>query len=163
MIFVAVSTGHFDPLIEACNQISNQFDFYGQIGSCTTKPNFPHERMMPPQEIEKKMAEAELVVSHAGTGMLSMLYGLKKKIVIAPKQIKYGEANDGQIELAVKWAELGMGILCLNVDHLREKILLCREMQSSFPTFPSLGTRILGEKEPSDDYLKLNILKYPSR
>ena len=52
----------------------------------THVPRFPHFRMGSPQEIEKKMREAELVVSHAGTGMLSMLYRLKKKTVVIPKQ-----------------------------------------------------------------------------
>jgi UDP-N-acetylglucosamine transferase subunit ALG13 len=43
--------------------------------------------------------------------MLSLLYRLRKPTIIVPKQVRYGEANDGQVELAKKWAELGMGIL----------------------------------------------------
>src|SRR5688572_4083628 len=118
MIFVTVSTGHFDPLIAACDALRDRYDFFGQIGSGTHVPKFKHVLTAPPKDIEKYMSEAELVISHGGTGMLSTLYRLKKPTLVIPKQIRYGEANDGQVELAVKWAELGMAVLCMDVKNL---------------------------------------------
>lgn len=143
MIFVVVSTGHFDPLLEVCNRLSPKFSFYGQIGMSTVVPTFPYFRTAPPQELEKQMQEAELVVSHAGTGMLSMLYRLKKPTIVIPKQMRYGEANDGQVELAEKWAQLGMGILCMDVNDLESVIEKSRRMHFQFPLFPSLGSALL--------------------
>jgi UDP-N-acetylglucosamine transferase subunit ALG13 len=145
MIFVVVSTGHFDPLIQQCDRLRDQFPFKGQIGSGTIVPRFSHFRTGEPQEIEREMREAELVVSHAGTGMLSMLYRLKKKAVVIPKQIRYGEANDGQVELAKKWGELGLGVLCMDVDQLESAILECRRREPRFPAFPSLGESLRKE------------------
>lgn len=143
MIFVTVSTGHFDPLIQACDRLfqkePNRFPFFGQIGSGVYLPKFPFEKMMAPTELDRWMAESEIVISHGGTGMLSRLYRLRKRTVVIPKQIRYGEANDGQVELAVKWAELGMATLCMDVKDLEFKIMECRQTHFSFPTFPRLG------------------------
>lgn len=149
MILIVVSTGHFDPLIEACNRLSHQYSFLGQIGMSHVVPNFPHFRTAPPRELEKHMQEAELVISHAGTGMLSMLYNLKKPSIICPKQIRYGESNDGQVELGRKWSELGMGILSMDVEGIGAAIEQSRHYPFKFPEFPSLG-RTLAQMLSSD-------------
>lgn len=143
MIFVTVSTGHFDPLIRECDKLfrSNpeKYDFFGQIGSGTYVPTFPHVKVMSPEALDQKMEEAEIVVSHGGTGMLSRLYRLKKRAIVIPKQMRYGEANDGQVELAVKWGELGMALLCMDVKDLEASIRECRIKEFSFPIFKQLG------------------------
>lgn len=145
MILVTVSTGHFDPLIAACDALHGpSHDFFGQIGSSTVVPKFPHVRTCAPAELEAHMARAELVVAHAGTGMLSMLYRLKKRAVVIPKQIRYGEANDSQVELARKWGELGIAVLCLDVAELERAIRACREGTPRFPAFASLGRHLAG-------------------
>ncbi len=139
MIFVTVSTGHFDPLIRACARLAPRFEFEAQIGSGSFVPPFPHFRTGSTAQIESKMQQAELVITHAGTGMLSMLYRLQKPCIVIPKQMRYGEANDGQVELARKWGELQMGVLCLDVNGLEAAIEACRERNWSFPQIPSLG------------------------
>jgi|688.fasta_scaffold297310_3 UDP-N-acetylglucosamine transferase subunit ALG13 len=139
MILILVSTGHFDPLIEACNDLRNRYDFFGQIGMGYFEPQFRFVRTAPPSEIQRLIKEAEIVISHGGTGMLSQLYQYKKPTIIVPKQVRYGEANDSQVELAVKWAELGMGILCMDVKKIRNAIEKCRQQSFSFPEFRPLG------------------------
>jgi UDP-N-acetylglucosamine transferase subunit ALG13 len=145
MIFVTVSTGHFDPLIRACARLSGKYTFNAQIGSGSFAPPFPHFRTGTTADIEAKMREAELVITHAGTGMLSMLYRLQKPCVVVPKQMRYGEANDGQVELARKWGELKMGILCLDVNELEAAIEQCRRESWMFPQIPSLGEGLRGD------------------
>jgi UDP-N-acetylglucosamine transferase subunit ALG13 len=138
MIFVVVSTGHFDPLISACAALSNRYDFLAQIGIYATAPPFPHFRTAEPAEIERHMKESEMVVTHAGCGMLSMLYRLRKKSVVIPKQERYGEANDSQVELGRKWASLHMSVLCMDVGDLEKSILACRSLAANFPSYPAL-------------------------
>lgn len=145
MILILVSTGHFDPLIEACDQIRSRFDFVGQIGMGYYEPHFPFIRTASPKEIEDLIKKAEMVISHGGTGMLSQLYLNKKPTVIVPKQKRYGEANDSQVELAEKWAELGMGILCKDISQVEEAILKCREKEFKFPAFPKIGNFLDGQ------------------
>jgi UDP-N-acetylglucosamine transferase subunit ALG13 len=77
--------------------------------------------------------------------MLSQLYRLKKRCVVIPKQIRYGESNDGQVELARQWAELGMAILCLDVEGLEAAIAQCRRTSFTFRVFPSLGQRLVAD------------------
>lgn len=142
MIFVTVSTGHFDALFRACARIAHKYDFQGQIGSGQFVPPFPHFRTASSVDIDAKMREAEIVITHAGTGTLSMLYRLRKPCIVVPKQMKYGEANDGQVELAKKWGELEMGVLCLDVNELEAAIEQCRAKNHLFPQMPALGDSI---------------------
>ncbi|MFM8270344.1 MAG: glycosyltransferase [Pseudomonadota bacterium] len=139
MILILVSTGHFDPLIQACDKLRNRYDFFGQIGMSYTEPSFPFVRTAPPAEIERLIQKAEIVISHGGTGMLSQLYQLRKPTIVVPKQMRYGEANDSQVELAVKWADLGMGILCMDVNQIEDAIEKCRSRDFKFPEFPKIG------------------------
>lgn len=145
MIFITVSTGHFDPLIEACARLHPQEDLLGQIGSGLVVPPFAHFRTAEPLELESHMRRAELVIAHAGTGMLSMLYRLRKRAIVIPKQMRYGEMNDGQVELARKWGELGMAVLCMDVNDLEKAIATCRAQTPRFPEFPRLGNDLLLE------------------
>ena len=139
MILVTVSTGHFDPLISECSRLSDRYNFYGQIGCSKVVPKFPYIKTLSQTSLNEKMREAELVISHAGTGMLTMLYKLQKKAIVIPKQIRYGESNDGQIELARKWSELGLAILCMNVEDLSNAIERCKKIVPQFCQQPSLG------------------------
>ncbi|MBI1860898.1 MAG: hypothetical protein HYR96_08275 [Deltaproteobacteria bacterium] len=143
MILVVVSTGHFDPLISQCNELSSRYEFFGQVGSSRVVPAFPHVKTLSQEDLMAKMREAELVVSHAGTGMLSMLYRLKQKTIVIPKQVRYGESNDGQVELAKKWGELGLAVLCMDVDDLEGAIQRCRATEAQFCAQPSLGKHLM--------------------
>jgi UDP-N-acetylglucosamine transferase subunit ALG13 len=152
VIFIVVSTGHFDPLIAECNRLANKYDFLGQIGSSTVTPVFPHFRTAEPTKIEAHMQEAELIISHGGAGMTAMINLFRKPSVIIPKQRRYGEANDLQVELAKKWGALGMGILCMNVEDLEASIEKARETKFNFPQFPALGDhlrKLMGFESPA--------------
>jgi UDP-N-acetylglucosamine transferase subunit ALG13 len=142
VIFVVISMGYFDALIAECARLHSKYDFVGQIGSGTVVPPFRHFRTTEPDNLEALMRDSELVISHAGTGMLSMLYRMRKPCVVIPKQIRYGEANDGQVELAMKWGELGMGVLCLDVKELESAIERARKFEFQYPRFPSLGEHL---------------------
>ncbi len=141
-IFVGVSTGHFDPLIAECEKLSDTYRFFGQIGSSTVTPSFTFVRVLPLETLKEVMSRAELVVTHAGTGMLSLCYELKKKTVVVPKQKRYGESNDGQVELGRRWCDIGLGVFCLDVHDLRGAIEKAREIQPVPPPFPHLGARL---------------------
>jgi len=139
MILVTVSTGFFDPLFEACAKLSSKYSFLGQIGMSRVEPPFPFVRTVSPEKLDQLMRESELVISHAGTGNLSRLYVHKKKVVVVPKQKKYGEANDSQVELAKKWEQIGLGVLCLDLNELEAAIEKAKSLTFRHPQIPSLG------------------------
>lgn len=141
-IFVGVSTGHFDPLIEVCEQLSSQYRFFGQIGMGQVTPSFTFVRTLPLKTLKETMARADLVVTHAGTGMLSLCYELKKRVVVVPKQKRYGESNDGQVELGRRWCEIGLGTFCLDVADLKTAIETARAKEFTLAFFPQLGKTI---------------------
>jgi UDP-N-acetylglucosamine transferase subunit ALG13 len=138
-IFVGVSTGHFDPLIEVCERLSPEYRFFGQIGMGQVTPSFTFVRTLPLQSLKETMARADLVVTHAGTGMLSLCYELRKKVVVVPKQKRYGESNDGQVELGRRWCEIGLGTFCLDLADLKAAIETARHAEVVRANFPSLG------------------------
>ena len=142
MIFVVASTGKFDALIEACERLRDRYAFVGQIGTGPFTPSFPHYRTAPLERIEADARRAEIVVSHGGCGMLSLLYRLRKPCVVVPRQPRYGAPNDEQVPLARKWAELGMAVLCMDLVELEGAIAACRSRAPSFPEFPALGDAI---------------------
>lgn len=162
MILVTVSTGHFDALIEACGKLYPKYDFFGQIGSSFVTPPFPHAKVLPPGEIEDLMKRAELVISHGGAGMTAMIHRLRKRSVIVPKQLRYGEPNDLQVELARKWGAVGMGVLCMDVENLEKAIIECRTRTFHFPEYKKLGLHLreildLGEENEAE---KLRLAGY---
>ncbi len=142
-IFVGVSTGHFDALIKKCEELSTQYQFFGQIGSGYFTPSFPFVRVLPLKTLKETMARAEVIITHAGTGMLSLCYEMQKRTVVVPKQRRYGEANDGQVELGKRWCEIGLGIFCPDVNDLAAAIEKARVLHVGRAEFPALGQRIL--------------------
>ena len=64
--------------------------------------------LIPVDEFEKLMKDADLVISHGGVG--SILSALKKgkKVIAAPRLSKYNEhTNDHQLELVTAFAKEG--------------------------------------------------------
>ncbi len=141
-IFVGVSTGHFDPLIEVCEQLSSQYRFFGQIGMGQVTPSFTFVRTLPLKTLRETMARADLIVTHAGTGMLSLCYELGKKVVVVPKQKRYGESNDGQVELGRRWCEIGLGTFCLDVSDLKTAIEKAKATVFTRAAFPQVGKAV---------------------
>ena len=142
-IFVGVSTGHFEPLIRKCEQLAPQYRFFGQIGSGEFTPSFPFVRVLPLKTLKEIMGRAEVVVTHAGTGMLSLCYEMQKRTVVIPKQRRYGESNDGQVELGRRWCEIGLGVFCPDVNDLQTAIEKARRFERATVPFPPLGQKIL--------------------
>ncbi len=142
MIPVLISTGSFDALLEACDRLRQRYDFVGQIGKSAYEPGFRCRRLVSHGELDELVRSAEMVITHGGTGMLSLVHLHRKPCVIVPRQRRYGHPSDEQVPLSRKWSELGMGILCLDVDHLERSLLECRSRQFVFPTFPALGDTI---------------------
>jgi UDP-N-acetylglucosamine transferase subunit ALG13 len=59
------------------------------------------------------LQEADVVVAHAGFGVISDCIRLKKSMILVPREHRFGDAEGIQVELAEYLAQNNNGILCI--------------------------------------------------
>lgn len=91
-----------------------------QTGSCTYAPqHFEAVPYMDRPAFASYMAQADLVITHGGTG--AIMGGVKngKKVIAIPRYPKYGEhVDDHQIQIVQQFGELGLIEPCYQVEDL---------------------------------------------
>jgi UDP-N-acetylglucosamine transferase subunit ALG13 len=98
-------------------------------------PNFvptycEHVPFLSPEEFETWIAQADLIVSHAGAGTLFHVFQAGKTPVVMPRRKQNGElVDDHQIELARALAAEGRVVAAYEVEDLPEAIAEARERQ----------------------------------
>ena len=114
MIFVTVGTQlPFDRMMRACDawyassgQGTQVFGQTGRLSVDNFAPRFPHTEELSPQEFDQRLAEARLIVSHAGMGTIISALTLGKPIVVVPRRAHLGEQrNDHQVATVKKFAD----------------------------------------------------------
>ena len=115
MILVTVGTHNmsFSRLLKALDRIVESGkiipELEAQIGYSDYLPrNYPYRRFFPAAEFGEKLQAAEMVVTHAGGGIISTCLREGKKMVVVPRLKKFREhTNDHQMELAREVEEKG--------------------------------------------------------
>lgn len=128
MIFVTtgVSSKPFDRLIRKMDQIAIGYkgSIIMQTGHNGYKPQ--HARYFATLSRElylNYMQQADLVISHAGTGTTMDLILNRKRCVLVPRQKKYGEhLNDHQLQHVEGWGEALKIKVVYDVDELDELV-----------------------------------------
>lgn len=151
MIFVTVGTQlPFDRLIQGMDnwaRTNQKTEVFAQIAAGAYKPvNMAYKQNLSPDIFQKKCAQADLIVSHAGIGNLLLSLELQKPIVLVPRRFSYKEhRNDHQMATA-KWLEDRPGVyIAYEIEELDEKITLARDMSvnmdfSPFASFELIDT-----------------------
>lgn len=102
MILVTVgSMFPFDRLIRAVDEIAGRTGpqaFFAQIGDGRYEPvHMPFVRFLPREEFARLLAEAEMVLSHAGVGTIVDTLKFRKPLLVLPRRERLGEhVNDHQ-------------------------------------------------------------------
>lgn len=109
MIFVTVGTHEqpFDRLLRAIDTISaeSSIEFFCQIGYATYVPHARHEKALSFDQMQSKIAEATLVVTHGGPGSIIPLLAAKKPMVLVPRLRRHGEhVDDHQLAFCTRIA-----------------------------------------------------------
>lgn len=101
MIFICLGTKRFslnrllkelDELVEK-GKIKN--NIFAQIGHSTYIPrNYKYKRFMDPQEYERAVENASLVITHGGTGAIIKALKADKQIIAIPRLEKFSEHSD---------------------------------------------------------------------
>ncbi|WP_281658671.1 PssE/Cps14G family polysaccharide biosynthesis glycosyltransferase [Halobacillus sp. Cin3] len=111
MIFVTVGTQKFpfDRLVKALDLNKKEYlneEIYAQIGSSKYKPeNFDYIDYLTSNDALEYIKKSEIVITHAGTSSIIHALREKKKIIVVPRQKRYGEHVDNhQLEICKAFA-----------------------------------------------------------
>lgn len=130
MIFVCVGSREYqfnrllkkiDDLIES-NEINDEV--FAQIGQSTYEPkNYNFCRFLSVEDFKKYQKNADLIISHGGTGALIGALKLGKQVIAVPRLAKFGEhIDDHQIQVASILDKEGYLITVLDMDKLKPAI-----------------------------------------
>jgi len=122
----------FDRLIKAVDDFSESFNekVLIQTGNSKIKPkNCEWKKFFVPSEIEKKIKESSVVITHAGAGSIINSLKNKKPTIVVPREKKFNEhVNNHQIELAEVLDKEQKVVMCRNLDELEKKINKARNL-----------------------------------
>ena len=101
MIFLTLGTQlPFDRLVQTLDMVAADLDepIFGQVGKTDYRPtHFEIVDFLTPSQFAEKMAEARVVVGHAGIGTILTGMRLGKPLVLMARKAKLGEhRNDHQ-------------------------------------------------------------------
>lgn len=114
MIFVA--TGSLRPFQRLLQEVDHLIEYYQirdrvivQAGyTLYTSPYFEQFNFVSDEQFRKYMEQADVIITHAGSGALFNAIKLHKKVIAFARLKKYAEhVDDHQIELAKKLSEEG--------------------------------------------------------
>jgi UDP-N-acetylglucosamine transferase subunit ALG13 len=93
---------------------------FAQIGSSRSTPrHIPFERLVPFERMRGLLAEAEVVVSHAGAGSSLLCLELGQRPILVPRRKQYGEhVDDHQVGFAERLAQFGQVRLLADLSGL---------------------------------------------
>lgn len=140
MVFVTVGTHEqqFDRLLEAVDRLVEEGaiadEVFAQIGYCTYEPrNIKWEKMLPYDEMQRHMREADVVVCHGGPSTFMDAMACGKTPVVVPRQACFGEhVNDHQVDFVAAVAERQGGIIpVFDVVDLAPAINISRSIGAS--------------------------------
>lgn len=151
MIFVTLGSQKFpfDRLLQKLDQMIADGvitdTVLAQTGYCTYTPqNFQAIPFLDRETFASYMAQADLVITHAGTG--AIIGGVKngKKVVAVPRLSRYGEhVDDHQLQIVKQFAEMGLIEPCYEVDDLPAALENARV--TDYLPYVSNTARLLGD------------------
>ncbi len=120
LVTVGMSRWPFDRLIAAAERLPPEHELFGQIGQASLTPRFEHRRFVPFDELQARIAAADVVVTHAGNTVRLAQRAGKVPIAVA-RQAALGEmANDHQVEFLRSEEQRGRVIAVWDLERLPE-------------------------------------------
>jgi beta-1,4-N-acetylglucosaminyltransferase len=125
LIFATVGTSNksFERFIKAVDNLAATIseEIIIQLGVVNYIPNnAKYFNFCSPSQMASLMDQANIIISHAGFGIIGECISKKKRLILIPREKKFNEAVDNQVELAEYLARTTKGILCIrNASHLK--------------------------------------------
>ena len=113
-----------------------------QIGYSDYKPkHYNYRKFLDRDEFIAVMSEADIVITHGGTGVIINAIKKGKKVIAAPRLKRYGEhIDDHQIQLLKQFKELDMIYVCEDGDLQKA---LKTVMKTTYKTYQSNTDKII--------------------
>ena len=129
-LFVPLGTQKFPfgRIITALNQLVDEGKYKAdeivmQSALYPVKPNFTHFGLIPNDEFNRYMREAEVVVTHSGVNSIISCMEMGKPLVVCPRLHEYGEHVDNhQMEIATLMRDKYDVLICTAMKDLPELI-----------------------------------------
>lgn len=153
MIFITLGTQkfQFDRLLKKLDQLIEEGKIKSEelVVQCAYSKYMPKNYttflMKPQNEIEEYMKNAELIITHSGTGSIITALKLRKKIIIVPRLKQFDEHVDNhQVELAEVFKD-------------KVKVLVVEDMEKLYDTMQKAKQHEFGTWE-SDNQKLMNAL-----
>lgn len=125
-ISVGTHTSPFDRLIAAVERVTGDADeVFAQLGPATTAPaSWRTVARLPPDALARELAAADVVVCHAGVGLLLTSFAGGRPPVVIARRAAHGEhVDDHQQQIATASAQRGLS-RSVDADRLDRRMLL---------------------------------------
>ncbi|HMC16111.1 MAG TPA: glycosyltransferase [Albitalea sp.] len=129
MIFVTVgSMFPFDRLIRSVDELVGQGvitePVIAQIGDGRYEPrHMPFERFLAKPQYDQRMAEARVLLAHAGAGTIALALAHHKPLLVLPRLKRHREhVNDHQLATARKFEQLGHVLVAYDERDIAAKL-----------------------------------------
>lgn len=120
MIFVTLGSQkfQFNRLLKIIDELIVDEEIFAQIGYSDYRPvNYKYKDFLDREEFDKTMNNAEIVITHGGTGAIIGALKKGKKVIAVPRLSKFGEhVDDHQIQLLKQFEELDLIYACYDED-----------------------------------------------
>ena len=134
MIFVCVGSREyqFNRLLKKLDELVGEGkitdEVIGQIGGSEYEPqNYKWHRFMDRDEFQRHRMEADLIISHGGTGALIGALKLEKQVIAVPRLAQFGEhIDDHQTQITGVLAGEGYLREVRDMEELETVIRLCQ-------------------------------------
>lgn len=122
---------------------------FAQTGNSDFLPeSFAFKDFLPPEEMRKRIAESDVIISHGGAGSVIGALEQEKPLVIVPREKRFGEhTNNHQRDLAVAMEKSGNAIAVFGIAGLFSAIERAKAFKQA------KGNRALGIIRELENFL----------
>lgn len=137
MIFITLGSQkfQFNRLLKAVDELMAEGKVtekvFAQIGYSDYKPqNYSYKEFLDREKFSDAMSEADIVITHGGTGAIIGAVKKGKKVIAVPRLAAYGEhVDDHQLQLVEQFKELNLICDCLDCSELESALKYVKETQ----------------------------------
>jgi UDP-N-acetylglucosamine transferase subunit ALG13 len=134
LIFLTVGSWYkgFDRLVEAVDDLRGRGviadEVVAQIGPGSYRPkNMQVMDYCSPSDFQERVAEARVVISHAGMGTIAEAVSARKPVIVVPRKASLGEHfDDHQFSTAEQMEKEGLILVAREIEDLPARLEMAR-------------------------------------